>query len=179
MIWSIWIKRILWTNMPNGNAYIMTFWIDELFTKMASHTISIAGSDLRWIVWIIICLTCILISDRNVKGCPTRTIRLRVHLQTWRRTSIIIAVCPYKTECDLSADTLRICSIGWFNVYYAAPQAAYYAIPNEEVFKGASLPACKVTHRDTLTLFQPAKWPIRLKGNPSKVRSHPCVFQIL
>ena len=29
-----------------------------------------------------------------------------------RRTSIIIAECPYKTECDLSADTLRICSIG-------------------------------------------------------------------
>ena len=113
---------------------------------MASHTISIAGSDLRWIVWIIICLTCILISDRNVKGCPTRTIRLRVHLQTWRRTSIIIAVCPYKTECDLSADTLRICSIGWFKVYYAAPQAAYYAIPNEEVFRGVSIPACKMTY---------------------------------
>ena len=129
---------------------------------MASHTISIAGSDLRWIVWIIICLTCILISDRNVKGCPTRTIRLRVHLQTWKRTSIIIAVCPYKTECDLSADTLRICSIGWFKVYYAAPQAAYYAIPNEEVFRGVSLPACKMAHRDTLTLLQPAKWPIRL-----------------
>ena len=30
--------------------------------------------------------------------------------------------------------------------YYAAPQAAYYAIPNEEVFKGASLPACKITY---------------------------------
>ena len=130
---------------------------------MASHTISIAGSDLRWIVWIIICLTCILISDRNVKGCPTRTIRLRVHLQTWRRTSIIIAECPYKTECDLSADTLRICSIGWFKLYYVAPQAAFYAIPNEEVFRGVSLPACKMTHRDTLTLLQPAKWPIRLK----------------
>ena len=71
--------------------------------------------------------------------------------------------CPSRIEYDLSADTLRICSIGWFKVYYAAPKAAYYAIPNKEIFRGVPLPAYKMAHRDTLTIFQPAKWPIRQK----------------